>query len=151
MGKRPPSRSRWCSNRNIRLSLHAPYFINLNAREAEKIQASQLKTDTIGSSRRAMRRKGCGFPRGLLYGCSPEETYDNVKKYLLESKTNWPRKSSINLRGSDGKVSQFGTLDELLNLVARNRRSGSMHRFCALARQNGKNNSYEEFCVYLLD
>ncbi len=30
-------------NRNIKLSVHAPYYINLNARELEKMRASQLR------------------------------------------------------------------------------------------------------------
>jgi len=53
-------------------------------------------------------------------GCSPEVTYDNVKKYLLEVKDQLAKENiNINLRPEVmGKVSQFGTLDELLNLAA---------------------------------
>jgi len=38
-------------------SVHAPYFINLNAREAEKIQASQLPVDTMARGGGFMRRR----------------------------------------------------------------------------------------------
>jgi len=60
------------------------------------------------------------FHAAYYMGCSLEETYDNVKKYLLEVKDQLAKENiSINLRPEVmGKVSQFGTLDELLNLVA---------------------------------
>ena len=72
------------ANRNIRLSVHAPYFINLNAREAEKIQASQFR---LIQSARVAALCGAGdvvFHAAYYMGCSPEQTYDNVKKYFLE-------------------------------------------------------------------
>jgi len=56
------------ANRNIRLSVHAPYFINLNAREAEKIQASQLRLIQSARVGEQCGAKDVVFPRGLLYG-----------------------------------------------------------------------------------
>ena len=53
-------------------------------------------------------------------GASPEQTYETVKKYFLEVIDQLTKeKIGVNLRPEVmGKLSQFGTLDELLNLCA---------------------------------
>ncbi len=66
----------------IKLSAHAPYFINFNAHEPEKIKASQerlLQAARIASS--------CGahsvvFHTAFYLGDPPEKAYNAVKKYL---------------------------------------------------------------------
>ena len=139
------------ANRNIRLSVHAPYFINLNARETEKIQASQLRL--IQSARMAAL---CGaadvvFHSAYYMGTTPEQTYDNVKKYFLEVIDQLKKeKISVNLRPEVmGKLSQFGTLDELLNLSVETNGVAPCIDFAHWHARTGKNNSYEEFCGIL--
>jgi deoxyribonuclease-4 len=136
------------ANRNIRLSVHAPYFINLNAREAEKIQASQLRLIQSARVGAQCGAKDVVFHAAYYMGCSPEVTYDNVKKYLLEVKDQLAKENiSINLRPEVmGKVSQFGTLDELLNLAAETGGPAPCIDFAHWRARTGKNNSYEEFC-----
>ena len=138
-------------NRNIRLSVHAPYFINLNAREAEKIQASQLR---LIQSARAASLCGAGdvvFHAAYYMGASPEQTYAIVKKYFLEVIDQLTKeKISVNLRPEImGKLSQFGTLDELLNLSAETNGVAPCIDFAHWRARTGKNNSYEEFCGIL--
>ena len=139
------------ANRNIRLSVHAPYFINLNAREAEKIQASQLRL--IQSARMAAL---CGagdvvFHAAYYMGTTPEQTYDNVKNYFLEVIDQLKKENiSVNLRPEVmGKLSQFGALDELLNLSAETNGVAPCIDFAHWHARTGKNNSYEEFCGIL--
>jgi deoxyribonuclease-4 len=139
------------ANRNIRLSVHAPFFINLNARETEKIQASQLRL--IQSARIAAI---CGandvvFHAAYYMGCSTEQTYDNVKKYLLEVKDQLSKENiSVNLRPEVmGKVSQFGTLEELLNLSAETGGAAPCIDFAHWHARTAKNNTYDEFCGVL--
>ena len=68
----------------VKLSAHAPYYINLNAHEPEKIRASQqrlLQTARIASI--------CGaqsvvFHPAFYLGDPPEKAYETVKKYLKE-------------------------------------------------------------------
>ena len=139
------------ANRNIRLSVHAPYFINLNARETEKIQASQLRL--IQSARMAAL---CGaadvvFHSAYYMGTTPEQTYDNVKKYFLEVIDQLKKENiSVNLRPEVmGKLSQFGALDELLNLSAETNGVAPCIDFAHWHARTGKNNSYEEFCGIL--
>jgi deoxyribonuclease-4 len=135
------------ANRNIRLSVHAPYFINLNAREAEKIQASQLRL--IQSARVGAQ---CGardvvFHAAYYMGTTPEQTYDAVKKYFLEVIDQLhTEKIAVNLRPEVmGKVSQFGTLDELLNLAAETNGVAPCIDFAHWHARTAKNNTYEEF------
>src|SRR3972149_2308830 len=68
----------------IKLSAHAPYYINFNAHEPDKITASQerlLQTARIASI--------CGaqsvvFHPAFYLGDPPETAYETVKKYLTE-------------------------------------------------------------------
>jgi deoxyribonuclease-4 len=139
------------ANRNIRLSVHAPYFINLNARESEKIQASQLR---LIQSARVGALCGAGdvvFHAAYYMGASPEKTYDVVKKYFLEVIDQLKKENiSVNLRPEVmGKLSQFGALDELLNLSADTNGVAPCIDFAHWHARTGKNNSYEEFCGVL--
>ena len=138
-------------NRNIRLTVHAPYFINLNAREMDKIQASQLR---LIQSARTAALCGAGdvvFHAAYYMGASPEQTYETVKKYFLEVIDQLTKeKIGVNLRPEVmGKVSQFGTLDELLNLCAETNGVAPCVDFAHWRARTGKNNSYEEFCGVL--
>jgi deoxyribonuclease IV len=139
------------ANRNIRLTVHAPYFINLNAREAEKIQASQLR---LIQSARAAYLCCAGdvvFHAAYYMGSTPEQTYDTVKKYFLEVIDQLKKENiSVNLRPEVmGKLSQFGTLDELLNLSAETNGVAPCIDVAHWRARTGKNNSYEEFCGIL--
>ena len=139
------------ANRNIRLSVHAPYFINLNARELEKIQASQVR---LIQSARAASLCGAGdvvFHAAYYMGSPSEIVYDIVKKYFLEVIDQLSKeKISINLRPEVmGKLSQFGTLDELLNLASETNGVAPCIDFAHWRARTGKNNSYEEFCGVL--
>ena len=139
------------ANRSIRLSVHAPYFINLNARELEKIQASQVR---LIQSARAASLCGAGdvvFHAAYYMGMSPEKTYDTVKKYLLEVIDQLTKENiNVNLRPEImGKLSQFGALDELLNLSSEMNGIAPCIDFAHWHARTGKNNSYEEFCGVL--
>src|SRR3972149_4272684 len=102
----------------IKLSAHAPYYINFNAREPEKIIASQerlLQTARIASI--------CGaqsvvFHAAFYLGDPPEKAYETVKKYLKEVMDKLKRENnSLTIRPEVmGKPSQFGTLEENLQL-----------------------------------
>ncbi len=97
----------------IRLSAHAPYFINFNAHEPEKIRASQgrlLQTARIASLCGA---QSAVFHTAFYLGDPVGEAYNTVKKYLeevvhqLKQENNrvWIRPEVM------GKNSQFGTIE----------------------------------------
>jgi len=136
----------------VKLSAHAPYFINLNAHEPEKIRASQdriIQTARIGSI--------CGaesivFHTAFYLGDPPEQAYNTVKKYLgevlkqlkRENNRAWIRPEVM------GKVSQFGTLEEILNLSTELERVAPCMDFAHWHARTGKFNSYQEFTSILL-
>ncbi len=136
----------------VRLSAHAPYFINFNAHELAKIRASQsrlLQTARIASL--------CGvesvvFHTAFYLGDPPEKAYDTIKKYLeetlsqlrLENNRVWIRPELM------GKPSQFGTVEEMFNLCHELEGLAPCIDFAHWHARTGKSNSYQEFVSILL-
>ena len=135
----------------IKLSAHAPYFINLNAREPEKIEKSKeriLETARIASL--------CGaesivFHAAFYLGDPPEQAYDRVKKNLKEVIEQLKRENNrVWIRPEImGKVSQFGTLDELINLSTELEMVAPCIDFTHWHARAGTFNSYQEFTSIL--
>lgn len=105
---------------NVDLSIHAPYFINLNSEEKPKIHASMqriLKCCEIGH---ALGAENIIFHSGY-YGKSKdkEETFQNIKKRILEmmgiiKEKKWNVKLCPETMG---KVNVFGSSEEISRLV----------------------------------
>jgi deoxyribonuclease-4 len=135
----------------VRLSAHAPYFINLNAHEPEKITASQgriLQTARIAAI--------CGaesiiFHAAYYLGDPPEKTYITVKKYLAEVMSQLKRENNrVWVRPEVmGKPSEFGTVDEILSLCAELEGVGIGMDFAHWHARRGGFNSYAEFASVL--
>jgi deoxyribonuclease-4 len=135
----------------VKLSAHAPYFINLNAREPEKITASQgriLQTARIAAI--------CGaesiiFHAAYYLGDPPEKTYITVKKYLAEVMSQLKRENNrVWVRPEVmGKPSEFGTVDEILSLCAELEGVGIGMDFAHWHARRGGFNSYAEFASVL--
>ena len=139
------------TSRGIKLSAHAPYYINLNAHEPEKIRASQqriLQTARIASLCGA---KSVVFHIGFYLGDPPEEVYDTVKKYLTETLNQLKQENNqIKIRPEIlGKRSQFGTLDEVFSLCSELEGLAPCIDFSHWHARTGKFNSYEEFASVL--
>jgi deoxyribonuclease-4 len=103
---------------NLQISIHAPYFINLNSKESQKRGASRsriLKCCEIGHY---LGAKYVVFHPGFYQKDSPEQTYENIKEQIIKiqdeiKNNNW----NIQLAPeTTGKASQFGDLDELIKL-----------------------------------
>ncbi len=135
----------------IRLSAHAPYFLNFNAHEPRKLRASQgilFKAAHIASI--------CGagnvvFHAGFYLGDPPQETYQTIKKYLAEVVTKL-KEEDIRLwlrPEASGKGSQFGSLEEILELCAELEGAAPCIDFAHLHARTGKFNSYPEFTSVL--
>ncbi len=135
------------TNRSIKLSVHAPYFINLNAREPEKVIASQGRLIQSARVASLCGAKDIAFHAAFYMGDSPAKAYDAVKKYLSEVlKQLSDEKVDVTMRPEVmGKISQFGTLDELLNLSSEIDGVLPCIDFAHWHARTGKYNSYEEF------
>ncbi len=104
---------------NIRLSIHAPYYINLTSAEKEKIEASKKRIVESCERGHDMSAKIVVF-HPAYYGKLPrEECYLRVKKEC-EEMVDELKSKGINdvLLGLEttGKHSQFGTLDECIRM-----------------------------------
>ena len=139
------------SREGVRLSAHAPYFINLNAREPEKIRASQDRILQAARIAALCGAESVTFHAAFYLGDPPGKTYDTVKKYLGEI-LNQLGQENIRVRLSPevtGKASQFGTIDELLNLSAELEGVAPCIDFAHWHARTGKFNSYPEFTSIL--
>ena len=135
----------------VQLSAHAPYYINLNAREPEKVKASQeriLQTARIAS--------WCGahsvvFHAAFYLGDPPEQVYRMVKRYLGEVLEQLERENiNVWIRPElMGRGTQFGNLEELLDLSLELELVAPCIDFAHYHARDGRNNSYEEFAFIL--
>jgi len=139
------------SKEGVKLSAHAPYFINFNSHEIEKIRASQsrlLQTARIGSI--------CGadsitFHTAFYLGDPPEKAYDTVRKYLAEVTAQLKRENNrVWIRPEImGKPSQFGTIEEILNLSTELERVAPCIDFSHWHARTGGFASYPELASIL--
>jgi deoxyribonuclease-4 len=139
------------AEKTIKLSAHAPYFINLNAHEPEKLRASQdrlIQTARIASL--------CGassvvFHAAFYLGDSPEIAYGTVKKALEETLNQLRRENNrVWIRPEVlGKASQFGDLEEVLKLSAELEGVAPCIDFAHWHARTAASNSYQEFASVL--
>jgi deoxyribonuclease-4 len=131
----------------VRLTAHAPYYINLNAHDNDKLVSSQerlLKTAHVASL--------CGagniaFHAAFYMKDNPEEVYSRVKKLLSGIMAEVRRENKFILLRPElmGKNSQFGSLEELLSLCNETDGLAPCIDFAHLHARTGKYNSYYEF------
>lgn len=103
---------------NMYLTVHAPYFINLNAQEEEKLEASKIRIlDAMEMGQLAGAHSVCVHPAFYLK-MDLEEVYDNVYRATEDIMKRAHKKNlTINLGFETmGKPTQFGTLEEVLRL-----------------------------------
>jgi deoxyribonuclease IV len=104
---------------NIELSIHAPYFINLNSKEPEKRESSKKRVLACCESAHHLQCKKIIIHPGYYLGDSPEQTTKNVIKIIKElqeeiKKNKW----DVNLcLETMGKNNVFGSLEEIKNVV----------------------------------
>jgi deoxyribonuclease IV len=135
------------ANRNIKLSVHAPYFINLNSHEPEKVKASQ---ERILHSARAGALCGATeviFHAAFYMGDPVETVYANVKKCMIEILEQMDKENlHMTLRPEVmGKITQFGSLEELFQLSIELPNVAPCLDLAHWHARTGKYNSYYEF------
>ncbi len=143
---------RVASQLKTKLSAHGPYFINLNAQGEEKVIASQKRIYQTAHIASLFGGTGVVFHPAFYLKDPPERVYETVKRNLAvvvnqlikEGKKIWLRPETT------GKVTQFGTLEEVLRLSQELEWVAPCIDFAHLHARTGKLNSYQEFC-WMLD
>ena len=136
----------------VRLSAHAPYFINLNAREAEKRKASQERLMQTARISHLCGARNIVFHAAYYMNSTEREAFQVVKEQLKEiAKRLKTEGNSVCLRPElAGRRSQFGTLEELIELSLEIAGVAPCIDFAHWhARSSGEFNSYDEFAAIL--
>ncbi|MBU0929485.1 MAG: TIM barrel protein [Nanoarchaeota archaeon] len=136
----------------VQLSIHAPYYINLNSAELKKIEESKKRILDCCEKAHYLNAKCVVFHPGFYGKLGKEETYNIIKENINEivdyiNEKKWNVKIAPE---TTGKVNVFGSLDEIFNLVKETKCYFCIDFAHQLARSNGKM-TYEEMCEKIKD
>ena len=103
----------------IQLSIHAPYFINLNSAEKQKVGASRQRILSCLKIGTWLQAKYVVFHPGFYGKMSKEETYENIKREILDLQATIEKKCwKIKLAPETmGKINVFGSVEQVARLV----------------------------------
>jgi len=135
------------SQQGVKLSAHAPYFINLNAGDqGQRIRSQELLLNSLRLAGVA-GASDLVFHAGYYGRQTPEETYSQIKNSLKEILSiSRLEKIPVRLRiETMGKRQQFGTLDEVLALCRELEGLFPCLDFAHIFAREGKINSYRDF------
>ena len=102
----------------LKLSIHAPYYINLNSKDKGKIEASKKRILKCCERAHHMGASKVVFHPGYYGGMDKNKTYQNIKRAILDiqkivKKNKWKVKLYPE---TTGKVNVFGSVDEIARL-----------------------------------
>lgn len=139
-------------SKNFVITAHGPYYINLNAKEPEKIDASVKRiTDTALMAQKA-GAYSITYHAAFYMGNDKNIVFDRVKKQM-ERVIEVIEKEEVSLwirPETTGKSTQWGDLDEVIALSKEFKQVLPCIDFSHLhARTGGGINSYNDFCNIL--
>ena len=139
-------------SKDIVLSVHAPYYINLNAKEQEKVESSINRIVNSAKiisifGKNSQKNKNVVFHAGYYLKKDKKEVYKTMLKnigrmveYLNENKINAMLRPE-----TTGKISQFGSVEELVSLSEELNILPCIDFAHIYARSLGKINDYNSF------
>lgn len=133
--------------KNIALSAHAPYYINLNAKEPDKLRASMERVLQTARVAALCGASSIVFHPAYYMGQPPTQVYEKVKPHLQQITSQLKTEGNkvwVRLEVT-GRASQFGTLEEVLDLSAEVEGIAPCIDFAHWHARTGKYNSYDEF------
>ena len=133
--------------KKVVLTAHGPYFINLNAVEPQKVHMSKERILQTARIAALFGARSITFHAAFYLKNTPAETYAAVKKHLqvvVDTLRKEGNKVTISPEVT-GKPSQFGTLEELLQLSSEIEGVLPCIDFSHWHARTGKANSYQEF------
>lgn len=136
---------------DITLTAHAPYYINLAAPEKPKYYASINRVKKTLWAAGLIGAKSITF-HPAFYMKRPATTVSKMVKDALTSISKEAKSESLMSLETTGKVSQWGSLDEILEVARAVNKHVNILRISVCvdfahlhARSNGQMNSYKEF------
>lgn len=136
----------------IELTVHAPYYVNLNSREADKVAASReriLKAARVGWAAGA---QSVTFHAAFYHDDAHGDVYNKVRREMHELRRILDDEGNgIDLRPeTTGSPTQFGTVSEIVKLSQEIDGVYPCIDFSHLhARTNGEYNTYDAFAELL--
>src|SRR3989338_583715 len=136
---------------NVALTCHAPYYININAAEPEKKEASKKRLIKAAQIAEMCGGVSVAFHPGFYLGGAKEKVYETVKKELAGGVAGLKNTGCmITVRPeTTGKRTQFGDLHEILTLCQEIEQVQPCIDYAHMHARESNNNTYEEFCAML--
>ena len=135
---------------NLVKTIHAPFYINLNSKEDEKVEASSQRILETARVAHEVGAFSITFHAAFYLGMDSEVVYNNVKKQI-EFITNTLKGENIKVwirPETTGKATQWGDLEEIIRLSKEFEYVLPCVDFAHLhARYNGISNTYDEFAA----
>lgn len=131
----------------VPLTSHGPYYINLNAREQDKIDSSVERIIQTAKISDLCGAESMTFHAAFYMKDSPYDVFDLVEKSLNVIEERLGRLDiEIELRPElTGKTSQFGSLEELIQLTKSVSSCSPCMDFSHLYARTGDYNNYDQF------
>ena len=137
---------------SVRLSVHAPYYINLNSRDPQKLLASRERLLRAARVAALCGARNVVFHAAFYHGDPPSLVYERIRAQLqwLAARLRDEGLCVCLRPETAGKRSQFGALEEILRLSAETDGVSPCVDFGHLyARTLGAVNGYSEFQAVL--
>jgi deoxyribonuclease-4 len=132
---------------NVALSVHAPYYINLNSQTAELMAKSDERLLAAVRKGHLAGATDIVFHPGSYHGQPAEQVYERVAEKLRESTGILAEEDvTVTLRPeTTGKSAMFGTLEELVHLAKEIPGVAPCVDVAHLHARTGAFNTYDEF------
>jgi len=104
---------------NIQLSIHAPYWVNLNSKEKHKVEQTKMRILKCCEVGEKLGAEIVVFHPGYYSDMDEEQTFQNIKKAIQEMQkilrqNNWKIKLAPETMG---KINVFGNIEQISRLA----------------------------------
>jgi deoxyribonuclease-4 len=136
---------------HVTLSIHAPYYINLNSQTADLMRKSDERLLAAARKGFLAGARDIIFHPGSYHDQPPDQVYERARKKLLEIRQTLDDEGvDVTLRPETmGKSAMFGSLDEIVQLSRDIPGVLPCIDFAHLHARTGALNSYKEFAGIL--
>lgn len=130
------------------LTAHGPYYINLNSKEDEKIEASKKRIIDTAKMAESIGGYSITYHAAFYMGMDKKDVYNRIEKSTAEI-VEMLQKENVRIwirPETTGKGTQWGDVEEIVRLSKTFEQVLPCVDFSHLhARTNGKYNTYDEF------